>query len=124
MHHRCFTRFDAGLSAELFHRDRSLGRFSIRDICIDGMFIETEDADADLCRNDIVRVRIPLFGEQYAMRGLVVRRTASGVGLMVADLDLEYYESIAKLLAAYGPAGSIGAEFPARGQKVAQGRSR
>ncbi len=122
MHHRYFTRFDAGLSAELFHRDRSLGRFSIRDICIDGMFIETEDAD--LCRNDIVRVKILLSGERYTLRGLVVRRTGSGVGLMVADLDLEYYKSIAKLLAAYGPAGSIGADVPARGQKVAHGRSR
>ncbi len=122
MHHRCFTRFDAGLSAELFHRDRSLGRFSIRNICIDGMFIETEDAD--LRRKDIVRVRILLFGEQYTMRGLVVRRTSSGVGLMVVDLDPEYCESMAKLYAAHGPAGSIGAEVPARGEKAGHGRSR
>lgn len=96
MEHRYSRRLKAGLMVELFVRQHRMGRFTTRDVSVDGMFLETE-APLQLRRNEPVEVQ--LLREEWVpprgrptLRALVAHVGKDGVGVLVLDGDQRAYK--------------------------------
>lgn len=96
MEHRYSPRVKAGLMVELFARQHRLGRFTTRDVSIDGMFLETRRI-LHLRRNEPVEVQllreegVPPRGRP-TLRALVAHVGRDGVGVLVLDGDQHAYK--------------------------------
>jgi hypothetical protein len=87
---RCCTREPLRLRVQLNRQQRPVGRFTTRNIDVEGAFIE--DAETELNLNDIVELQfLDANGKATEHRLLagVVRCAPDGVGVVLLDYDCQ-----------------------------------
>jgi hypothetical protein len=95
---RSTPRQDLALEVDIFNSSTYLGRSTIRDIHIDGAFIEADNND--LFRNDILELRfIPDADEikPVCLRAMVVRGSDDGVGVIFSYGEHDFRNFLKKL---------------------------
>ncbi len=86
MDHRCSVRLPLHLTVEVFKRERFLGRYTTRNMDVEGIFIEMRTTDLEA--NDVVKLVFIAPDCQhcdYTLIAGVVRVDADGAGMMLFD---------------------------------------
>jgi len=86
MDHRYSVRLPLHLTVEVFKRERFLGRYTTRNMDVEGIFIEMRTADLEA--NDVVKLVFVVPDRQhcdYTLIAGVVRVDADGAGMMLFD---------------------------------------
>jgi len=93
MEHRHGSRVNDQLLVTLMHRGKQLGRFPTLNFGFQGMYLKTSGALA-LRRHDMVDLVIDIGGAQgRRLRGLVVRKEARGVAVMLTE-EIPLYQRL------------------------------
>ena len=115
--HRRSTRRPATFDAILSYPPLGLLRTKVRDISLEGMFVET--GSITLHANTPVEVTVGLregsTREVYRLRAFVVRVTRDGAGLMFRDLDDATLQTARALLLKSSAAGRTNRPLGATG---------
>ena len=88
MNHRSSVRIAVHLTVDVFKREQFLGRYTTRNMDVEGVFIEMRTTDLDA--NDLVEL---LFVTcdcgycNYALTAGVARLDTDGAGMMLFDHD-------------------------------------
>ena len=92
MEHRHYPRLCIALEVAVFQRDQLLDSLKIRDISLEGLFLET--GAVDFQQNDLIGLRINISGENHFLRGLVIHKASQGVGVMLIDMSREAFQAL------------------------------
>lgn len=92
--HRYESRLPAVVGVEVWHRDLCLGRFRTRNLCREGMFIET--GPTGLRPNDLVRVVVRTPAGSHEAAAMVVHRSERGVGVTCAASELTAQQGLSR----------------------------
>ena len=122
MEHRCGTRHPLDARVTLYARDGRSIVAPLREASISGMYVDA--APDEFCTNTVIDVEMTVPGPMglrtYRWQAMIIRRTASGLGLM---FDRVRPPAIVRLLAQAeagltGHAGPAVVPFRASGAKT------
>jgi hypothetical protein len=87
MENRYSTRKPIALDVELHHGHTRFGTFKVRNISLEGMFVET--GPLNLYPGDLIDASLTLREStgKHEIRAVVVHHTDEGIGLMFRDYD-------------------------------------
>lgn len=88
MENRYTARKRVALDVELHHGRTSFGTFKVRNISLEGMFVET--GPLNLYPSDLIDATLSIGREatdKHDIRAVVVHHTDEGIGLMFRDYD-------------------------------------
>jgi hypothetical protein len=95
---RSTPRQGLALDVDIFNCCTYLGRSTIRDIHIDGAFIETDHDD--LFQNDILELRFVPDADEIKpvrLRAMVVRNSGDGIGVLFSYGEHDFNNLLKKL---------------------------
>lgn len=92
MERRWDSRIERYLGVEVSHQGRILGRYVSRNASLGGMFLDSWGLD--LCRNDVVDLRLDVRGALQSIRALVTHHSQRGIGLQLMDHNPDYHRSV------------------------------
>ncbi|MGD8854459.1 MAG: PilZ domain-containing protein [Gammaproteobacteria bacterium] len=99
MNHRFSVRVPLRVEVKLSRHGNDLGRYMTRDIDSDGAYLET--GQLVVFPNEIVDVGIRFPGENsgnLSIKGMIVRTTSQGIGLMFTESSEELDRHIGRLI--------------------------
>lgn len=90
--HRYFPRLRISLDADLFRGGSFIGRAKTRDICFDGLYLETRDMTFNT--NEVIGIRLRLSDTPPILKSVVTHASAQGIGVVMIDFSKEVYLNI------------------------------
>jgi hypothetical protein len=92
MEHRYFERLSIPVQVSIRYKNHTIDHLTAYNCSFGGMFLDAKIIG--ICCNDIVTLDVSMEGEDFPMQGLVVHVSDDGIGLMLLELNINYYNRL------------------------------